>query len=250
MAGRTFAVGDIHGELSHLQLILDRLPTLTEEDTLVFLGDYVDRGPHSAQVVRWMMDAPNHTPAKIVALRGNHEDSWLRVIDDGWDGFCMPPLNGCLAALRSFVGGPIPELGALPTAEELASLRRGKFFPPEVVSWMRQLPYWYEDEHAIYVHAGLPQSPFGFLHPKDVKNPLALLWCRNQEFFRDYRGKRVIFGHTRTELLPPELSDYTPEDPTDMWAGENVVGLDTGCGNGGFLTALELPSLQVYESRN
>jgi serine/threonine protein phosphatase 1 len=49
--------------------------------------------------------------------------------------------------------------------------------------------------------------------------------------------------------LPPELSGYTPEDPTDLWAGENCVGIDTGCGNGGFLTALELPAMNVYESR-
>ena len=47
----------------------------------------------------------------------------------------------------------------------------------------------------------------------------------------------------------PELSGYTPEDPSDLWAGDNVVGIDTCCGNGGFLTAFELPALNVYESR-
>ena len=70
-----------------------------------------------------------------------------------------------------------------------------------------------------------------------------------KRFFREYRGKRVIFGHTRTEFLPQELSAYTPDDPTDLWAGEAVVGIDTGCGNGGFLTAVELPEMRVYESR-
>ena len=45
MAGRTFAIGDIHGDLAALELLLARLPTLTAEDTLVFLGDYIDRGP-------------------------------------------------------------------------------------------------------------------------------------------------------------------------------------------------------------
>ena len=62
-------------------------------------------------------------------------------------------------------------------------------------------------------------------------------------------GKPVVFGHTRTEFLPQELSKYTPEDPTDLFAGENVLGIDTGCGNGGFLTGIELPGLRVYESR-
>ena len=63
------------------------------------------------------------------------------------------------------------------------------------------------------------------------------------------RGKRVVFGHTTTDLLPPELSQYTPDDPKDLWAYENVIGIDTGCGRGGFLTAIELPSLTPYESR-
>src|SRR5258708_17991091 len=47
------------------------------------------------------------------------------------------------------------------------------------------------------------------------------------------RGKLVVFGHTGTQYLPPELSGYTPEDPTDLWAGEACCGLDTGCGKGG-----------------
>jgi serine/threonine protein phosphatase 1 len=111
------------------------------------------------------------------------------------------------------------------------------------------LPFWYEDEHAIYVHAGLPQSDKGFPHPSQVKNPTSLLWCRDDNFFRCYSGKLVVFGHTATELLPPELSTYTPEDPADLWAGPCTIGLDTGCGKGGHLTGLELPSLRVYESR-
>ena len=114
---------------------------------------------------------------------------------------------------------------------------------------MRILPYFYEDEHAIYVHAGLPHDDLGFPHPAQVKTPAALLWCRDEAFFRSYKGKLVVFGHTVTELLPPELSSYTPEDPTDIWAGPCTIGLDTGCGKGGFLTGLELPSLRVYESR-
>lgn len=66
----------------------------------------------------------------------------------------------------------------------------------------------------------------------------------------DAGGKRVICGHTATEDLPVELSTYTPEDPTDLWYRGAVVAIDTRCGKeGGFLTALELPALKVYESR-
>jgi len=249
MAHRSFAIGDVHGDTEHLFKLLACLPTLDEEDTLIFLGDYVDRGPNSAAVVKFVRELPKNTKARVVALRGNHEDAWLRVVDHGWDQFVLPPGNGCLAALRSFTGGNPPNEGEPPQPEEVDLMANGGFFPEDVVDWFRSLPYWYEDNHAIYVHAGLPSADTGFVHPSQVENPVALLWLRDEHFFRNYRGKLVVFGHTRTEYLPPELSGYTPEDPTDLWAGENVVGIDTGCGNGGFLTALELPNLNVYESR-
>jgi Calcineurin-like phosphoesterase len=249
MANRSFAIGDIHGDTAHLFKLLSCLPKLDEEDTLVFVGDYVDRGPHSAQVVDYIRTMSSRTPAKVVALRGNHEDAWLRVVERGWDEFVLPPLNGCLAALRSYLGGPYPAEGELPKKDEQMPLTTGSFFPDDVVDWFKSLPYFYEDGHAIYVHAGLPRGESGFVHPSEAPDPQVLLWLRNADFFRNYRGKLVVFGHTRTEFLPPELSGYTPEDPTDLWAGENVVGIDTGCGNGGFLTALELPAMNVYESR-
>lgn len=247
--GRTFVVGDIHGDVEALERVIDRFPEVDASDTIVFVGDYVDRGPRSKDVISFVRDLPARTTAKVVALRGNHEDAWLRVIDRGWPEFALPVSNGCLATLRSFLGGPPPGEREPMTMEELPQILKGTFFPPDVVAWMRALPYFYEDEHAIYVHAGLPQGEGGFLHPAKVRTPAALLWCRDDHFFRRYGGKLVVFGHTATELLPPELASYTPEDPADMWAGPCTIGLDTGCGKGGFLTALELPSLQVYESR-
>jgi serine/threonine protein phosphatase 1 len=249
MAGRTFAIGDIHGELAHLLALIHKLPPLDSEDTLVFLGDYLDRGPESALVVAGLRGLSQRLRAKVVCLRGNHEDAWLRVIDTGWDEFVFPPGNGCLATLRSFKGGAAPAKGEMAGAGEAESLFSGTFFPADVVEWMRALPHYYEDQHAIYVHAGLPEGPAGFLHPSQVPDPLVLLWLRTRAFFSNYRGKPVVVGHTVTEDLPQELSQYTPEDPTDLFAGEAVFGLDTGCGSGGFLSALELPSRTVYESR-
>ncbi len=249
MAGRTIAVGDIHGEIDHLLRLLHKLPPLDAQDTLVFLGDYLDRGPDSAKVIAGLRGLSEKLRATVVCLRGNHEDAWLRVLDLGWDEFVFPPNNGCLATLRSFMGREPPSLGQLPKGDEAEALFNGSFFPPDVVSWLRALPYFYEDEHAIYVHAGLPEGPEGFLHPSKVPDPIVLLWLRTRSFFVDYRGKPVVVGHTVTEDLPQELSHYTPDDPSDLFAGECVFGLDTGCGAGGFLSALELPSRTVYESR-
>ncbi len=249
MAGRTFAIGDIHGDLAALELILERLPELTPEDTIVFLGDYIDRGPNSAGVVAKVRDLVGTCKAKVVALRGNHEDAWLQVVDKGWPEFLLPRGNGCLECYRSFLGLPVPDEEEPPTSEELTSMLEGKFLPPDVIAWMRDLPFFYEDDHAIYVHAGIRRTNGTFPHPSEVKPMRALLWLRDRDFFENYRGKLVVFGHTTTRTLPNELSTHTPDDPADMWAGPACIGLDTACGKGGFLTALELPARTVYETR-
>src|SRR6266567_3138206 len=102
MPGRTFAIGDIHGDLEALTKVLKKLPPLTASDAVIFLGDYVDRGPKPKEVIEFVRQLPTETKAKIVALRGNHEDAWLRVVDRGWPEFTLPAPNGCLATLRSF----------------------------------------------------------------------------------------------------------------------------------------------------
>ena len=249
MANRTFAVGDIHGELDLLRNLVAKLPLLDEQDTLVFLGDYLDRGPRSQEVVHIVRAFARELGCKVIALRGNHEDAWLRVIDHGWPEFVFPPPNGCLATMRSFTGGAVPGEEEVVSKEEAPMLFSGKFFPEDVVTWMRELPWFYEDDHAIYVHAGLIGKNGVYPHPRDTEPQTALLWTRTESFFREYRGKRVIVGHTKTAYLPPELSSYSPQDPHDMWAGECVCAIDTGSGSGGFLTALELPAMKVYESR-
>lgn len=249
VSGRTFAVGDIHGDLGALRLLFERLPELTPDDTVVFLGDYIDRGPDSAGVIAWVREFTLRTPAKVVALRGNHEDAWLQVIKEGWPEFVFPRGNGCLESYRSFAGKPIPHEDEHPSDEENDEMFSGGFFPADVVAWMKELKFFYEDEHAIYVHAGIKRVGDQFPHPSKVEPVRALLWLRDRDFFENYRGKLVLFGHTTTRTLPNELSTHTPDDPTDMWAGPACIGLDTACGKGGFLTALELPSRRVYESR-
>jgi serine/threonine protein phosphatase 1 len=246
MTARTIAVGDIHGDRTQLERLLARLPALEAGDTLLFIGDYIDRGPDSRGVVEVLRGLAARTPARLVFLKGNHEDSWLRVIDKGFPEFVLPPGNGCWACARSFLGMP---LEAPPTPDGMRKMFEGSFFPPEVVEWMRALADFWEDEHAIYVHAGLPEKDGRFLHPSEVEDKQVLFWQRSAKFFRGYRGKRVICGHTATEDLP-DISLYTPGDPSDLWYTQHVIAIDTKCGKeGGFLTAIELPSLRVYESR-
>lgn len=250
--GRTFAIGDIHGDLDALERLLARLPPMTPADSVVFVGDYVDRGPRSREVIERIRGLSAYTPAQVVALRGNHEDAWVRVsTGGGWPEFVLPRTNGCFEAYRSFRGEPPPAPTDNPTTAEMKEMLTGAFLPPDVVAWMDSLPYFHEDEHAIYLHAGLkraaPDAPFP--HPRDVEPKRSLLWLRDRDFFQNYDGKLVVFGHTQTPMLPVELSSYTVDDPTDLWAGPRAAGIDTGAGKSGFLTALELPARNVYESR-
>src|SRR5262245_41957495 len=96
VAGRTFAVGDIHGDLTALETLFERLPTLNDDDTIVFLGDYMDRGPESAGVIKYVRALARKGPANVITLRGNHEDAWLQVVDKGWPEFVLPRGNGAL----------------------------------------------------------------------------------------------------------------------------------------------------------
>ena len=132
MPGRTFAIGDIHGDIDAVYKLLASFPELTTDDTLVFVGDYIDRGPSSKEVIDYVRRLPGETPAKVVALRGNHEDAWLRVIDRGWPEFILPPSNGCLATLRSYTGTPQgDEPGMRNFLEKTLQPRVGQVFAAE-----------------------------------------------------------------------------------------------------------------------
>src|SRR5215208_404360 len=113
--GRTFAIGDIHGDYYALERVLGKLPQLRAGDSLVFMGDYIDRGPKSKEVVERIRKLPDETRAQVVALRGNHEDAWLRILADGWPEFILPRANGCLETARSFQGRAMPEDLEMPT---------------------------------------------------------------------------------------------------------------------------------------
>lgn len=249
MAGRTIAIGDVHGALEELERLLSRLPSLDASDTLLFVGDYLDRGPDPAGVVRRVRALPSETPARVVLLLGNHEDAWLRARREGAPEFVIPRVNGCYTTYRSFTGGVPPTPGDDPTAYELRSMAMAAFFPEDVVGWMRSLTLFHEDEHALYVHAGLPFEDGRWLHPSEVTNVRPLLWQRSRAFYEGYRGKRVVFGHTPVKRLPQGESAHTPEDQLDVFVSESLVGLDTGAGMGGFLSAIELPAGRIFDSR-
>ena len=247
MTEKTIAIGDIHGDMGHLQKLWERLPELTGSDTIVFLGDYIDRGPDSRQVIEFLRQLPARTPARVVTLMGNHEQILLDAYEHDKSDHMLPPSNGCMATYLSFTG----EQAQGGNEQLLNMLDVRKWLPDEVYQWMKNLPHWYEDERAIYVHAGLEGEGKVWFHP--TKSPdTALFWMREPDFWTGYSGKQLVFGHTVTRFLPCDHLNWFQDmldDKRDVWFRDDLIGIDTGCGKGGFLSAVELPGLKVYESR-
>ncbi len=240
---RTYVVGDIHGEREALERLLARLPSIGPDDTIVFLGDYLDRGPDSRGVIERLRRLPEETAGKVVCLRGNHEDAWLESLTEPKVGFLLPAGNGCAATYRSYAGVAAPTGDGALGAEEFAALIEPRtWLPPAIATWLAKLPLWYEDDHAIYVHAGLEGEGAEWKHPRDCA-PKPLLWMREPDFWEQYAGKTLVFGHTPTMELPPADPDRkTPWRRGPLW------GIDTGSGRGGPLTAIALPDGEVFTS--
>jgi serine/threonine protein phosphatase 1 len=134
---------------------------------------------------------------------------------------------------------------------ELDRLARvGSWMPREIIDWMESLPLWYEDDHGLYVHAGLEGKKGRWKHPSD-SDAASLLWMRRYEFYTSYRGKRLLFGHTAVDELPTDhLGPYARYlTALEVWMRGDLVGLDTACGKGGHLSAIELPTSRIFDSR-
>jgi len=112
-------------------------------------------------------------------------------------------------------------------------------FPVEHLEFMRSLPFYHEDEHAIYVHAGLDEGK----HPSE-SSETSLLWMRDMDFYKNYRGKPCVFGHTPTPLLPlrGRLGRH------GIYISHSAVGLDTGYNQQSPLSCLSLPDFNLYQT--
>jgi serine/threonine protein phosphatase 1 len=215
--GKIFAIGDIHGCYDKLRELMERIPYDPQQDTLVFLGDYIDRGPQSREVLTYLCQLRREAE-KVVMLMGNHEYLMLEYHRSG-DPALLPFLRqlGIDKTLNSY-GVNHPQ-----------SLQDMLFLPAEHRDLLDSLlPYW-ETEDYIFVHAGL--DPNLSLAQHDLST-----LCETRAAFitdeHDY-GKLVIFGHTAFDM--PFVT------PTR-------IGIDTGAVYGNLLTAVELPALAFYHA--
>jgi serine/threonine protein phosphatase 1 len=203
MTNLTYAIGDIHGCADHLRLLLEKIEEhrAGRPRKLVFLGDYVDRGPDSAGVVAQLRKLQDHEPEHVVCLMGNHEDLMLHAHHT--PGLRLNWLmNGGDKALRSFgVEGP----------EDL---------PDDLIRWVEGLPTVHEDAQRFYVHAGFRPG-----QPAPDPDQHTRLWIREPFLSAEYNfGKYVIHGHTPLRSGEPDVHPHR-------------TNLDTACVYGGALTA-------------
>ncbi len=165
----TYVIGDVHGCLDALEKLLSKLP-IGSEDKLIFLGDYLDRGPDSKGVIDFLINLSKFYDC--VFLRGNHEQMMLECLDNGRDCYLWE-FNGAGATIRSYGGiKNIPQ-------EHLSFLRSTKFY--EIIGGF------------IFVHAGLRPGV-----PIENQEPFDLVWIRDEFIYSSdpVPGYKVIFGHT------------------------------------------------------
>lgn len=209
---KIFVVGDIHGCFDKLCALMDKIPINNTRDQLIFIGDYIDRGPSSFDVVNYLIDFKKRVPGTIF-IKGNHEDMLQNYLD-GSDRFTYL-LNGGQKTLDEYLNRS-DNKEAFP-------------IPSEHLEFFNSLQLYYQTDDYIFVHAGLREKV-----PLESQDKMDLLWTRDEFIHSDFNfGKRVIFGHT--PFKEPLLQ-------------ANKIGIDTGAVYGNLLTCLQLPEMEFFSA--
>lgn len=178
-----YAISDIHGYYREFYRWLDQMGNLaafeSEQDKLILLGDYIDYGPDSCKVLRMIYERTFSLSDSLVVLRGNHEEAFLDWLDlysrpnaGEPDGYGFVDWNGWLdvdagADYRTFHTFLTPAQWDFfnriaPSASELAqNIEAARMILAnhrDMIVWLRSLPYYYETERQIFVHAGIDET--------------------------------------------------------------------------------------------
>ncbi len=231
-----YAIGDVHGRLDLMDVLLVKIARdaqatePAQKPVLVFLGDYVDRGPASRGVIETLIRLSAAHNLELRALKGNHEQALLSFLEDPDFGPAWVQ-NGGAAALASY-GVAAPQTRNQTEGWEQTREKFAQALPPEHLKFLRDLEIHAEYGDYIFVHAGLrPGVPIARQTEQDM------LWIR-QEFIQERRPfeKVVVHGHT------PEPEPFL---------GSVRLGVDTGAYATGVLTAVRLfgPDQTILQAR-
>lgn len=216
-AERTFVIGDIHGCADEVDRMLDALD-LTASDVVVFLGDYIDRGPDPKAVIDRLLRLRHEGP-RCVFLKGNHEDMFLAYLG-------RPGMYG-EAFLYNSGGVTLRSYGLdnyLPPA-------MAEHMPPEHLEFLQALSLMHRTGGFLCVHAGV--APVRPLEAQQVED---LIWIRDEFISNPHPfGCTVLFGHTPQREVLIDLP--------------YKIGLDTGLVYWNKLSCLELAEMRLYQIR-
>ena len=209
---KIFVVGDIHGCFDKLSALMDKIPLNEKRDQLIFIGDYIDRGPSSFDVVSYLINLKKRVPGTVF-IKGNHEDMLQNYLD-GSDRFTYQ-LNGGQQTLDEYLNQS-DNTDAFP-------------IPSEHLEFFNSLQLYYQTDDYIFAHAGLREKV-----PLESQEKTDLLWIRDEFIHSDFNfGKRVIFGHTPFK---------------EPWLQPNKIGIDTGAVYGNLLTCVQLPEIEFFSA--
>jgi calcineurin-like phosphoesterase family protein len=214
-----YVIGDIHGCVAELSRLIESLP-LAKGDRLVFLGDYIDRGPDSRAVVSYLLALrQTYSSMEFVFLKGNHEDMLLSYLGHSGQHGEMFLANGGKSTLDSYGINPIET-----RAENVSAA-----IPVEHLEFFKTLANCYATDSFFCVHAGInPQKTLAEQTDEE------LFWIRNTFIYRSHSlPYTVLFGHT--------------PQPTVFFDLPYKVGLDTGLVYGNMLTCLELDEKVLFQ---
>lgn len=213
------AVGDIHGRADLLERLLEKLDPALQT---VFVGDYVDRGEESAQVLTRLKDSD------AICLKGNHEQMMLDFLDAPERRGPLWLHNGGLQTLASFGVGlaeSTPE--ALGQARDALHEAMGK----ELRDWLRALPLDWQTGNVAVVHAGADPAL-----PIDDQAPDTLIWG-HPEFDSVQRADGIWVVHGHTIVGGPSAEDGRVSIDTGAFATGRLTAATVTAGDVSFLTA-------------
>ncbi len=220
-----YAVGDIHGRRDLLQMIVRKISVdaiasgATEQPILIFLGDYVDRGPESAGVISYILALRELHGFEVRCLKGNHEQTLLKFLEDPAIG-PMWLEHGGGSTLASY-GIVAPTRRADAAAWEAASKAFAEALPADHLAFYQGLELSITLGDYFFVHAGV-RPGVGLADQSEDD----LLWSRG-EFLSERRPfeKIIVHGHTPCETA---------------YIGPTRIGVDTGAYATGALSAARL----------
>ena len=214
-----YAIGDIHGCRAELDLLLgritDELSDVGRTGHLIFLGDYIDRGPDSAGVLDRLVEGPI-PGSRQSFLAGNHEEALLAILDGDIEALNGWLRYGGLDTLRSYGidRAAIVRLGSGLAAHML------EIIPSTHVDFLRACADYVQAGDYLFVHAGIrPGIPIGEQDSADLR------WIRSGFLDDDQSNHGVMVVHGHSVAKEPEIRS-------------NRIGIDTGCYRTGRLTAL------------